>query len=81
MKCEWSPGFFSDTARSAIDTFGSVAGEESTSSFSMVPMAFPSAIVALTGEDRLRTKFSLSSTMVSPSIETLMVFEVRRPRM
>ena len=75
MKWECSP-LPSVMARSAMDTFGAVLGDESTSSLVMMPIAAASAMVAFDALDRFSVNCSLSSYIVSPTMATLTILLV-----
>ena len=73
------PVFPSFTLASLIDSVGKVdpdggcdpAAVVAASSFSIVPFASPSKIVAPFGDDKLTVKVSFGSDIVSPTIDTL----------
>ena len=75
MKCTWSP-LPSVTDRSAMEAAGTATGGVSSSSFRMVPMAVPSAMVAPDGLERVTVKVSSASSTVSARMSTWIILEV-----
>ena len=73
----------SDTVKVIVPPFSATVGSsieaDGRSSFVIVPVPCPSVIVLPTGFDRLTSKVSSASTVVSPRIGTLTVVHLQPP--